>query len=237
MKKEVKLLRAIAIESLILSIELFNRPSDARRSHSVLIFLDHAFEMLFKAAILHRAVGFASNAPFLEITHQWQLILDDAGAINSSRRPLAKPNMSPRRITAIYFWSCAFLIPLGMLMFLLGLFGLYWFISSEGTLRSAWGSRPATLPFWITTIAFIALPLWGMRTWWIHRYSLKGDEKRASSRWLETGLLNIASMLFWLFLWSQDFDHQTYFPAFATAIGTNLFVALLAFWMETRTRI
>jgi hypothetical protein len=54
MKKEVRLLRARAIESLVLSIELFNRPNDAGRTHGVLIFLDHAFEMLFKAAILHR---------------------------------------------------------------------------------------------------------------------------------------------------------------------------------------
>ena len=54
MRKEVRLLRAKALESLVLSIELFNRPSDAGRPHSVLIFLDHAFEMLFKAAILHR---------------------------------------------------------------------------------------------------------------------------------------------------------------------------------------
>ena len=54
MKKEVKLLCTKAAESLILSIELFNRPSDAGRPHSVLIFLDDAFEMLFKSAILHR---------------------------------------------------------------------------------------------------------------------------------------------------------------------------------------
>jgi hypothetical protein len=54
MKKEVKLLRKKAIESLVLSIEHFNRPSDVGRIHSVLIFLDHAFEMLFKAIILHR---------------------------------------------------------------------------------------------------------------------------------------------------------------------------------------
>ncbi|MFT7632345.1 MAG: hypothetical protein ACI87E_003397 [Mariniblastus sp.] len=54
MKKEVKFLRAKAVESLVLSIELFNRPSDTGRTHGVLIFLDHAFEMLFKATILHR---------------------------------------------------------------------------------------------------------------------------------------------------------------------------------------
>ncbi|HQO64442.1 MAG TPA: hypothetical protein PK528_12595 [Syntrophorhabdus sp.] len=54
MKKEVRFLRTKAIESLILSIEIFNRPSDVGRTHGVLIFLDHAFEMLLKAAILHR---------------------------------------------------------------------------------------------------------------------------------------------------------------------------------------
>lgn len=54
MKKEVRLLREKGIESLVLSVELFNRPSDAGRTQGVLIFLDHAFEMLFKAAILHR---------------------------------------------------------------------------------------------------------------------------------------------------------------------------------------
>src|SRR6476661_5431739 len=54
MKKEVKLLRQKAIQSLILSIEIFNRPSDAGRIDGVLIFLDHAFEMLLKSIILHR---------------------------------------------------------------------------------------------------------------------------------------------------------------------------------------
>ena len=54
MKKDVKILRKKAIESLILSIEHFNRPSDTGRVHAVLILLDHAFEMLFKSIILHR---------------------------------------------------------------------------------------------------------------------------------------------------------------------------------------
>jgi hypothetical protein len=54
MKKEVKLLRTKAIESLVLSIEHFNRPSETGRVHAVLMLLDHAFEMLFKAIILHR---------------------------------------------------------------------------------------------------------------------------------------------------------------------------------------
>ena len=54
MKKEAKLLLNKAVDSLVLSIEMFNRPSDRGRAHSVLIYLDHAFEMLLKASILHR---------------------------------------------------------------------------------------------------------------------------------------------------------------------------------------
>lgn len=54
MKREAKLLLLKAIDSLVLSVELFNRPNDCGRSHGTLIFLDHAFEMLLKAAILHR---------------------------------------------------------------------------------------------------------------------------------------------------------------------------------------
>jgi hypothetical protein len=54
MKKEVRLLLEKAADSLILSTEHFNRPWDRGRVSTVLILLDHAFEMLLKAAILHR---------------------------------------------------------------------------------------------------------------------------------------------------------------------------------------
>lgn len=54
MKREVRLLKAKAIESLLMSIEHFNRPSEQGRTEAVLIFLDHAFEMLLKAAVLHK---------------------------------------------------------------------------------------------------------------------------------------------------------------------------------------
>ena len=43
-----------ATESLVLSVELFNRPSEQCRQTASLIFLDHSFEMILKAAILHR---------------------------------------------------------------------------------------------------------------------------------------------------------------------------------------
>jgi len=53
-KKEARLLLAKAVDSLILSVEHFNRPSETGRSDAVLILLDHAFEMFLKSAILHK---------------------------------------------------------------------------------------------------------------------------------------------------------------------------------------
>ena len=53
MKRESKLLLNKACDALVLSIELFNRPHDRGRVSSTLIQLDHGFEMLMKAAILH----------------------------------------------------------------------------------------------------------------------------------------------------------------------------------------
>lgn len=54
MRKEVKHLFNKAVDSLVLSIELFNRPNDTARVHGVLIMMDHSFEMLLKASILHK---------------------------------------------------------------------------------------------------------------------------------------------------------------------------------------
>jgi len=54
MKREVRALLRKAVDSLVLSIELFNRPSDQGRSTATLIMMDHSFEMLLKAAIVHR---------------------------------------------------------------------------------------------------------------------------------------------------------------------------------------
>jgi Domain of unknown function (DUF3644) len=53
-RREAKLLLEKAINSLILSVEHFNRPWDDGRVESVLILLDHAFEMQLKSCILHR---------------------------------------------------------------------------------------------------------------------------------------------------------------------------------------
>jgi len=54
MKREAKLLLEKAVDSVILGIELFNRPWDRGRIEAVLIQLDHSFEMLLKAAIVQR---------------------------------------------------------------------------------------------------------------------------------------------------------------------------------------
>ncbi|MHA8067114.1 DUF3644 domain-containing protein [Aquirufa sp. ROCK2-A2] len=54
MRKEAKHLYQKAIDSLTLSIELFNRPNNCGRVHGVLIFMDHSFEMLLKASIIHK---------------------------------------------------------------------------------------------------------------------------------------------------------------------------------------
>ncbi|MGW5723410.1 DUF3644 domain-containing protein [Amycolatopsis sp. NPDC003865] len=54
MKKEARLLKEKSLNSLTLSVEHFNRPWNVGRAEAVLMLLDHSFEMLLKAAILHR---------------------------------------------------------------------------------------------------------------------------------------------------------------------------------------
>jgi len=53
-KREARLLLEKACDSMLLCIELFNRPNDRGRVSSTLILLNHAFEMLLKAALVHR---------------------------------------------------------------------------------------------------------------------------------------------------------------------------------------
>lgn len=54
LKKNVGPMLQNSIESLTLAVELFNRPAELARTHSVLMLLQHAFEMLLKAAILQK---------------------------------------------------------------------------------------------------------------------------------------------------------------------------------------
>ena len=53
-KRDVEELRKRAVNSLVLAIELFNRPHEQGRPEGVLILLHHAFEMLLKAIIKDR---------------------------------------------------------------------------------------------------------------------------------------------------------------------------------------
>lgn len=57
MKREAKFLLDKAINSLILSVDHFNKASDVGRGEAVLIFLDHSFEMLLKAALIERGAS------------------------------------------------------------------------------------------------------------------------------------------------------------------------------------
>lgn len=56
MKRESKILLNKAIDSVLLSVEQFNRPWERGRKEAVLIFLDRAFELFLKAIILTKGV-------------------------------------------------------------------------------------------------------------------------------------------------------------------------------------
>ena len=53
-KRDAAELKRRAIDSLVLAIEIFNRPYEGGRVEAVLILLHHAFEMLLKATIQNR---------------------------------------------------------------------------------------------------------------------------------------------------------------------------------------
>lgn len=57
MIREVRRLAERACDSLVLCVELFNRPSDRGRTDGVLIMMDRSVELLLKAAIIHRGGG------------------------------------------------------------------------------------------------------------------------------------------------------------------------------------
>lgn len=54
MKKEARLLLEKSTDSLVLAVEKFNCPWDRGRQEITLLLLDRAFELLLKAAILHK---------------------------------------------------------------------------------------------------------------------------------------------------------------------------------------
>ena len=54
MKRETKILLQKALDSLVVSIDSFNSPWEHGRIEAFLILIDHSFEMLLKAGIIHR---------------------------------------------------------------------------------------------------------------------------------------------------------------------------------------
>jgi hypothetical protein len=54
LRRQASTFRDTAVESLTLSIELFNRPSPLARDHAVIMMLAHSFEMLLKAIVFQK---------------------------------------------------------------------------------------------------------------------------------------------------------------------------------------
>lgn len=54
MKRETRILLTKATDSVLITIEYFNRPWDRGRPEAVLVLLDRAFELMLKAAIIHK---------------------------------------------------------------------------------------------------------------------------------------------------------------------------------------
>jgi uncharacterized membrane protein len=144
--------------------------------------------------------------------------------------------MTLRGITTVYFWICALLSPLALIMFALGVLGIVSFAMTGHTPRDAWtGSSPRVVPYILNCLVYILTPIWGFRVWLIHRATLKGNESGASRRWGETALFNIGFLTYLLYWWSQDFDHDTYFIVFILPLCLTAVVALtgICIWMKS----
>ncbi len=57
MKREVRLLRTKAIDSLLLGVDHFNTLADRGRATTTLVLLDHSMEMLLKAGLVHKGAS------------------------------------------------------------------------------------------------------------------------------------------------------------------------------------
>lgn len=81
MKKQAAMLLEKAVDSLLISVEHFNRPWDRGRKEAVLILMDRSFELFLKAAILHK--GGKIREPYERETIGFakcvRKCLDDAG--------------------------------------------------------------------------------------------------------------------------------------------------------------
>jgi hypothetical protein len=54
MRRRTSLFLERAKDSLVIAVELFNRPFEVGRTEGVILLLDHAFEMLLKASVFER---------------------------------------------------------------------------------------------------------------------------------------------------------------------------------------
>jgi hypothetical protein len=63
MRRKTRQLKQVALESMTLAVEVFNRPSPIARTSGVMLPLQHALEMLFKAIVYeHRRTLFAKGS-------------------------------------------------------------------------------------------------------------------------------------------------------------------------------
>ncbi|WP_121192390.1 DUF3644 domain-containing protein [Motilibacter peucedani] len=79
-----------AVESLTLSIELFNRPSALARDHAVVMMLAHSFEMLLKASIYQHRGSVRDKGDQLShsLARCLEISLADLGTITSEEKAL-----------------------------------------------------------------------------------------------------------------------------------------------------
>jgi hypothetical protein len=85
-KRRTQHLKRSAIESLCVTVELFNRPSDVARDQAVMLMLAHSFEMLLKAIIFQQRGTIREKADLytykfgrcINISHSELKVLDSA---------------------------------------------------------------------------------------------------------------------------------------------------------------
>jgi hypothetical protein len=105
-RRDVEPLLVRSIDSLMLAVELFNRPSDMARKHAVSILLHHAFEMVLKAAILQ------SNRTIHDKTTKFTIGFDRCLAIAEQELKVLSPDerstlsiLDAHRDTAAHFYA------------------------------------------------------------------------------------------------------------------------------------
>ncbi len=105
-KRDVVELKQRAINSLVLGIELFNRPHDQGRAESVLILLHHAFEMLLKAIIKDKTGTVHANGEKYSYGFDkcLQVAKDEIKAISTDER-LALSILDAHRDTAVHYYQ------------------------------------------------------------------------------------------------------------------------------------